>query len=96
MNTIDLEVKDMSCGSCVKHVTQALQTVTGVSHVEVDLPTGHVRVSGEFAQGSLRLIEALAKADYTAQFRTSAAAATTPQTSGSQSSPGGKSGCCCR
>ncbi len=95
MNTIDLEVQGMSCGSCVKHVTQALQTVTGVSHVEVDLPTGHVRVSGEFVQGSLPLTEALAKADYPAQLRTSATA-TTPQTSGCQSSLGGKSGCCCR
>lgn len=96
MNTIDLAVQGMSCGSCVKHVTQALQTVAGVSHVEVDLPTGHVRVSGEFAQGSLPLIEALAKADYPAQLRTSATATTPQTTSGCQSSPGGKSGCCCK
>lgn len=28
MNTIDLEVQGMSCGACVKHVTQALQATT--------------------------------------------------------------------
>lgn len=50
MTTIDLEVQGMSCGSCVKHVTQALQALTGVSGVEVDLPSGHVRVNGEFLQ----------------------------------------------
>ena len=29
MNTINLAVQGMSCDSCVKHVTQALQTVAG-------------------------------------------------------------------
>ena len=41
MSTIDLEVQGMSCGSCVKHVTQALQALTGVSGVAVDLTSGH-------------------------------------------------------
>jgi hypothetical protein len=30
MKTIDLQVEGMSCGSCVKHVTQALQPLPGV------------------------------------------------------------------
>lgn len=38
MSTIDLEVEGMSCGSCVKHVKQALQPLTGVSGVEVGIP----------------------------------------------------------
>lgn len=46
MNTIDLQVEGMSCGSCVKHVTQALQPLPGVSGVAVDLPSGRVKVSG--------------------------------------------------
>lgn len=29
MSTIDLQVEGMSCGSCVKHVTQALQPLPG-------------------------------------------------------------------
>ncbi|UUZ68973.1 hypothetical protein LP416_03980 [Polaromonas sp. P2-4] len=37
---------------------QALQTLTGVSGVEVDLQSGHVRVSGEFLQSSDPLVSA--------------------------------------
>ena len=37
MKTIELTVEGMTCGSCVKHVKQALQAVPGVVHVEVDV-----------------------------------------------------------
>jgi len=53
MNIVDLQVEGMRCGSCVKHVTQALQPLPGVSRVEVDLPSGRVRVSGELVQGAI-------------------------------------------
>lgn len=59
MNTIDLQVEGMSCGSCVKHVTQALQSLPGVGGVEVDLASGRVRVSGELAPGGDSLMTAL-------------------------------------
>ena len=95
MNTIDLEVQGMSCGSCVKHVTQALQALTGVSGVEVDLPSGHVRVSGDFPRGSDAAIEALSTAGYPAQLATSLAAISPPKTSGQQGT-GGRGGCCCK
>jgi len=97
MSTIDLEVQGMSCGSCVKHVTQALQTVAGVSGVEVDLQSGHVRVSGEFPKGSEPLITALGSADYPAQLATSSVSLGVPKPSGcnSNSTSGGKGGCCC-
>ena len=36
MTTVELSVQGMTCGSCVKHVTKALQSVAGVSRVEVD------------------------------------------------------------
>ena len=36
MKTIELQVQGMSCGSCVKHVTEALRPVEGVSDVAVD------------------------------------------------------------
>ncbi|MDF1484919.1 heavy metal-associated domain-containing protein [Ramlibacter sp. H39-3-26] len=74
MNTIDLEVQDMSCGSCVKHVTQALKPLPGVSGVDVDLHAGRVRVHGDLAQGSDALVSALEAAGYPAQV----AAASTP------------------
>jgi len=59
MKTIDLQVEGMSCGSCVKHVTHALQPLPGVSGVEVDLQSGHVRVSGELAQGSAPIVDGI-------------------------------------
>lgn len=95
MSTIDLEVQGMSCGACVKHVTQALQTIAGVSGVEVDLQSGHVRVSGEFPKGSAPLITALASADYPAQLATSSVSLGVPKTSGCGSTSAGKGGCCC-
>lgn len=96
MSTIDLEVQGMSCGSCVKHVTQALQALTGVSGVEVDLASGHVRVSGDFPQGSSPAISALSTAGYPAQLAASSEAIAASQTSGCQPGAGGRSGCCCK
>ena len=46
MSTIELNVEGMSCGSCVKHVTEALNTVEGVTKVDVDLQAARVRVTG--------------------------------------------------
>lgn len=94
MNTIDLEVQGMSCGSCVKHVTQALQPLTGVSGVEVDLQSGHVRVSGELPQGSDPLVSALTAAGYPTKLATSSVSISQPKTSGCCSGSGGRGGCC--
>jgi len=87
MNTIHLEVQGMSCGACVKHVTQALQTLAGVSAVDVDLQSGHVRVTGELAQGGDSLLLALTAAGYPAKLSNSAASISQPKKSGG--------GCCC-
>ncbi len=95
MNTIDLEVKGMSCGSCVKHVTQVLQEMTGVSNVEVDLSSGHVRVNGEFPRGSDPLASALTEAGYPARLATGSAPVGQPKTSGCHAGNTGKGGCCC-
>lgn len=67
MNTIDLEVSGMRCGSCVSHVTQALQPLAGVGRVEVDLQSGHVRMSGEPEQESEAFLAALTSAGYPAK-----------------------------
>lgn len=95
MSAIDLEVQGMSCGSCVKHVTQALQALTGVSDVEVDLPSGHVRVSGVFPQGSDPVIAALSTAGYPAQLAASSATISPNKTSGCQQRASGRGACCC-
>jgi copper chaperone CopZ len=38
VHTTRLRIVGMSCGACVRHVTAALNAVTGVVHVDVDLP----------------------------------------------------------
>ena len=97
MSMVDLQVEGMSCGSCVKHVTKALQPLPGVRGVEVDLPSGRVRVSGELAQGCAPLLMALTDAGYPAKLATDAsspAATSQPKASGCHS--GGTGGCGCR
>ena len=37
MSEINLNVSGMTCGSCVKHVTNALKALDGVVDVNVDL-----------------------------------------------------------
>ena len=86
MTTIHLEVQGMSCGGCVKSVTAALTPLPGFSSVEVDLPTGHVKVNGDFAHGGDPLVLALTAAGYPAKL-TSATTAATPAAR--------KSGGCC-
>ena len=72
MNTVELDVQGMTCGSCVKHVTKALQSVPGVRQVEVDLAKGRARVMGEVAPSAQALIAALASEDYPAQLASTA------------------------
>jgi copper chaperone len=38
VHTTRLSIVGMSCGACVRHVTTALNRVTGVVHVHIDLP----------------------------------------------------------
>lgn len=86
MSTIDLQVQGMTCGSCVRHVNQALTAIAGVDRVEVDLNSGLVRVEGN-ADGTA-LIAALDDAGYPAQAVNNATTAT-PKT-------GCASSCGCR
>jgi copper chaperone len=96
MNTVELDVQGMTCGSCVKHVTKALQSVQGVSQVEVDLAKGRARVVGEVAPSAQALIAALASEDYPAQLASTAGGvAATPKAGGGHTPQSGKSGCCC-
>lgn len=67
MNTIDLEVEGMSCGSCIKHVKEALQSLPGIGEINVDLNSGHVLVSSERQQSGDAMILALDAAGYPAK-----------------------------
>lgn len=66
MSEINLSVSGMTCGSCVKHVTNALKPLDGVEDVVVDLATGKVKVT-RTTNKSDDLIAALIEDGYPAQ-----------------------------
>ena len=67
MQTIDLKVSGMTCGSCVKHVEKAIQSIAEVEKVEVSLASGIARVQGNIAQKIDAIIAALKEDGYSAQ-----------------------------
>lgn len=67
MSTIELKVSGMSCGSCVNHIKQALQPLTGVEQVDVDLRGGTVKVSGPVEGGADKIAAVLAEEGYPSQ-----------------------------
>ncbi|MGE5153594.1 MAG: heavy-metal-associated domain-containing protein [Bdellovibrio bacteriovorus] len=60
--TIKIEVSGMSCQHCVGAVTRALESVPGVTGVQVDLASGLAQVEGE-ADGDA-LVQVLVDAGY--------------------------------
>lgn len=88
MQTVELNVQGMTCGSCVKHVTAALNQLPGVTAVEVDLSVGRVSIMGSTA--AEELISALETAGYSAQTVNTNANDTKPTNSSN------KGGCCGR
>lgn len=43
---IEFQVNDMTCGHCVKAITQAVADVDAAAKVDIDLPTHRVRIKG--------------------------------------------------
>lgn len=64
---IQLSVHGMTCGSCVRHVANALRGVEGVRDVTVDMRVGQARVVGEDDLDGATLCAALTAAGYSAQ-----------------------------
>ena len=62
MSAIQLNVTEMTCNNCVKHVTDALNAVAGVEAIEVNLEKGKVTVKG--SADSQALVSALDAAGY--------------------------------
>lgn len=62
---ITLSITGMTCGHCVHSVTKALQAVTGVDKVSVNLETGRALVDGKASPASL--IRAVEQEGYKAQ-----------------------------
>jgi copper chaperone CopZ len=62
-----LEVRGMSCSSCVRHVSAALQSVPGVSSVQVALRAGTALVRHDAAASTSSMVQALDAAGYDAR-----------------------------
>ena len=59
---LSLQVKGMTCGHCVKAVTQAIQEIDTTAEVTVDLAQGRVDVDSKAAPQAIT--EAIAEAGY--------------------------------
>jgi copper chaperone len=59
---MEFDVKAMSCGHCVRAVTEAVQEVDPAAKVEVDLAGKTVKVESAVDRG--KLVEALIEAGY--------------------------------
>lgn len=65
-----LEVQGMTCPSCIRHVSHALEKIEGVGNVEVKLREGLVLVQHDASRAPIRhLIEALDEAGYVSKPR---------------------------
>ena len=68
METTTFKVSGMTCGGCVRSVTQVLKAVPGVSAAEVSLERGEATVSFDPAQASVaQLRGAIEDAGYEAR-----------------------------
>lgn len=64
MESIRLKVGHMTCGSCARHVEEVIQTIAGVSDVQIDLVAGTAVVEGKFPQGVVLILAALEEDGY--------------------------------
>lgn len=62
MNTIELELPDLSCGHCVRAVTEALQALDAKAQVQAEVATRRVSVQTHAAAEAVRA--ALTEAGY--------------------------------
>ncbi len=64
METRSIVVTGMSCDHCAQAVRAEVGALAGVTGVDVDVPGGTVRVSGEPLPGDAALREAISEAGY--------------------------------
>lgn len=96
METIELKVDGMTCGSCVASVTRALGRVPGVRDATVDLRRGIARITAENAPQRLpAFVAALAEAGYEVRPASGAPAAQQERSDHKHGAPAsGRGGCC--
>lgn len=80
---LTFKVNDMTCGHCASAITRAVSAVDGQAKVAIDLARHLVTVETASA-GAPELVEAIARAGYTAEPAPAAAA----------SQPAKAAGCC--
>ncbi|RYC31344.1 copper chaperone [Lichenibacterium minor] len=63
---LNFKVEKMTCGHCVRAVTEAVHGVDAGAHVDVDLKAGRVAVATEDAGSADRIAAAIRAAGYDA------------------------------
>jgi len=58
----EFKIPEMTCGHCVRAVTQAVQAVDPLAQVQVDLPSQTLKVDSSAPRQAL--VQALQEADY--------------------------------
>ena len=59
---IDFDIPNMSCGHCVRAITEALKAADPAAQVEINLPTRRVQVTSHLPRADL--VGVLAEAGY--------------------------------
>ena len=67
MKTTEIKIEGMSCAGCVASTRQAIQSVTGVHRVEVDLSAGQAEVEHDDQTTADALLTAVTNAGYDAR-----------------------------
>ena len=64
MTTTQIKVSGMTCGHCVNSVTEELQTISGVSQVNIDLESGKVTIESDADLDASQIEAAIKEAGY--------------------------------
>lgn len=65
MESVTINIKGMTCGGCVKSVTDVLQKIPGVATVDVSLAQNHANINYDPAQcQASQLISAIEDAGF--------------------------------
>lgn len=67
MKTTTLTIEGMTCGNCVRHVTEALRGVPGVREAKVSLDERSAVVAHDDEVATSRLVDAVEEEGYTAK-----------------------------
>lgn len=80
------DVKDMTCGHCIKTITHAVQAVDPAAKVQIDLQAHRVEI--ESASTAAELSQAIVRAGYSPVVSSAVAVLSAPVKKA-------KGGCCC-